>query len=60
MLLDGLGKGNNLIEILAAFRDERVNTSSTTICVELEGWEGSVHALGGYVNRNHVSHMQGL
>jgi hypothetical protein len=59
-LLDGLGKGNNLIEILTAIRDENVNKSSATIYVELEGREGRVHALGWCISRKRVSHWQGL
>ena len=59
-LLDGLGKGNNLIKILTAIREENIDKSSATIYVELEGREGRVHALGGCVSRKRVSHWQGL
>ena len=36
-LLEGLGKGDNLIEILAEICDKGIDKSSTTIYVELEG-----------------------
>ena len=36
-LLDGVGKGNNLIEVPAAIRDEGLNEGGTTVYAEVEG-----------------------